>query len=439
LLKSGLQTQSLQKELEEFSSALMLLEDKGSSHDPDAYLLFEFLSKQYPRFRAELELIQEKYESHQFKNSQALIVALLELTDENLNAPELPQDAYAIIAQHLLSLLEDIDIPVELVGKVEQIKTSLLALDGGASLGSVLDDTVALLLSVKKHLFVEQLEMADFLAKLTEQLDELALKASGVYHASENVISKQEIIGKTVSMQMADLQNKSANATQLEPLKQLVHNQLSSIAEQINLHSQQEQIAREQLKLQLQSLTEKVQDMEVESNELKSKLDIAQNKAVRDPLTRIPNRLALDDRLAEEIARSRRNGMPLAMLVWDIDFFKKINDTYGHKSGDKALMAIAVLLQKHCRQTDFVARFGGEEFVMLLPNTDANAALIVADKLRENVQRTKFKADGDTLSISLSCGISELLASDNKETLFERADKALYQAKQSGRNRCIVS
>lgn len=437
-LKSGLQSQALEKELEAFSNALILLEDKSSDCLQDAEFLFEFLVKQYPRYSVELGLIQEKYESHQFKNSQSLIVALLELTDEALKAPELPTEAYEIISDHLLRMLEYIDIPDELVSNVEQIKARLLNLKAEDALGPALDDTVALLLSVKKHQANEQLEMADFLARLTEQLADLAITASGANQASENSIQRQQIIDKAVSMQMADLQNKSAIATQLEPLKQLVHSQLTSIAEQIQAHSLQEQVAREQLKIELQSLTEKVQSMETESIELKSKLDIAQNRATRDPLTRLPNRLALDERITEEMARWRRNAQPLSMLVWDIDYFKKINDTYGHKSGDKALMAIAQLLAKHCRQTDFVARFGGEEFVMLLPDTDANAALIVADKLRENIQKTKFKADGDTLSITLSCGISQLLENDSKESLFERADKALYQVKQNGRNKCMV-
>jgi diguanylate cyclase len=178
--------------------------------------------------------------------------------------------------------------------------------------------------------------------------------------------------------------------------------------------------------------------MESESTELKIKLEIAQQNATRDPLTRLPNRLAFEERMTSEVARWHRNGLPLTMLIWDIDFFKRINDTYGHKTGDKALVIIAQILEEHCRKSDFVARFGGEEFVMLFPDTDAQTALLVANKLRTTVEKTSFKASGDKISITLSCGLSQFLTGDTYEAIFERADKALYQAKQNGRNQCVV-
>jgi diguanylate cyclase len=126
------------------------------------------------------------------------------------------------------------------------------------------------------------------------------------------------------------------------------------------------------------------------------------------------------------------------LAVWDIDFFKHINDTYGHKSGDKALVIIAKLLSKHCRRSDFIARFGGEEFVMLLPATQAQSAALVAEKLRETVENSGFNANGNKVSITMSCGLTEYIDGDTNESIFERADSALYKAKQSGRNKCVL-
>jgi len=443
LLKSGLQSKQLQKELDAFSSALMLLEEAPSSRLIDASLLFEFLSSQYPGQKQQFEALQDKYERHEFKNSQGLIIALLELVSDkdrkaNDFAFELPVEDHKLIRTHLIRLLDYVEIPENYALETEQIKLRLQSETDAQSLSLILDDTVGLLLEVKKHLVSEQREMAEFLSKLTEQLADLALKATGVNLATEKAIKKRNLLDQTVSEQMAELQNKSESATQLEPLKELVRSQLTNISLQIQEHNQQEKNERANLQLELQTMAKKVQEMEAESSELKSKLDVAQHKATRDPLTHLPNRLAFEERLNDEMARWKRYGLPLSMVVWDIDFFKKINDTYGHKSGDKALTVIAQLLAKYCRQTDFVARFGGEEFVMLLPDTDAKAALIVADKLRQNVEKASFRAGADKISITLSCGISQFEDGDSNESFFERADKALYMAKQNGRNQCIA-
>ena len=443
LLKGGLKSQQLQKELEEFSNALILLEEEPATHQVDAFLLFEFLYRQYPFHKNQLEVIQEKYDRHEFNNSQGLFVALLDLIEDKGQgttyfAVEMPPAEHKIIRAHLVRLLDYSEIPEIFSADAEKIKSRLQTETDAQYLGPILDETVALLLEVKKHLALEQYEMADFLSKLTEQLAELALNATGVNIATENAIKRRNLLDETVSEQMVDLQNKSASATQLEPLKQLIHSRLTSISQHIRMHNSQEQIEREALRHELKSLTQKVRDMEFESTELKSRLDIAQHKAMRDPLTLLPNRLAFDERLSNEMARWKRHGLPLSMVIWDIDFFKKINDNYGHKSGDKALIIISQILAKHCRQTDFVARVGGEEFVMLLPETDTRKALSVAEKLRELVEKANFRASGDKISITLSCGISQLLDGDSCESIFERADKALYKAKQNGRNQCVV-
>jgi len=214
---------------------------------------------------------------------------------------------------------------------------------------------------------------------------------------------------------------------------------LASIGQQISNHNAQESAERTRIQNELRGLTQKLRDMEAETGELQNKLELAQRRATHDHLTSLPNRLAFNDRLAEELSRSRRHGTPLSIAVWDIDFFKAINDTYGHKSGDKALIIISKLLSQHCRKSDFLARFGGEEFVMLLPVTHGKDALVVANKLREIVEKSSFNANGSRVNITLSCGITEHIAGDDNESIFERADSALYTAKQTGRNKCVLA
>jgi len=440
LLKTGLQSEQLQKELQTFSNALIALEDEQPSKQLDAALLIDFLIKQYPGRQTELERIHQQYRNHEFINYQRLFLALAELVDDDSQghidfAAELALADSKAISQQLIRLLDCADLPDTFVDDVRQLK---IRLQSGQALGPVFDDAVTLLLAIKKHMELEQQELADFLATLTEDLAQLGLKVSGVNIATEDAIKKRNLLDKNVTAQMADLQKKSASATQLEPLKQLISIRLAAISQQINMQNLQEQEERERVQRELRGLAQKVRDMESETVDLQARLDVAQRRATRDPLTNLPNRLAFDDRLADEIARCRRHANPLSMAIWDIDFFKNINDTYGHKSGDKALTIIAKLLSRHCRKTDFFARFGGEEFVMLLPNTHAQDALLVADKLRQTVEQSGFNANGQRVSITLSCGISEYIDGDTNESIFERADSALYKAKQNGRNNCVL-
>ncbi|MDX8130339.1 GGDEF domain-containing protein [Methylomonas sp. LW13] len=441
LLKSGLQSQQLQKELSAFSNALIMLEESPEPSLMDASLLFEFLGKQYPQHSDQLDEIREKYENRLFSNNQAFYLALLELIEGNKPLANMDlaleltgADAKAINIQ-LVRLLDNAEIPLVFAEDAEKIKNRLHA---DQALGPIFDDTVALLLAIKKHLESEQQEMAAFLSKLTEQLTELGVKATGVNAANEIRVKKRNLLDQAVSEQIMELREKSENATQLEPLKQIVSSRLTTITQQIQAHNLQEQQERDKTQRDMQILSQRLREMESESSELRSKLDLAQHRATRDPLTNLPNRLAFEDRLADEMARCRRHKSPMTLMVWDVDLFKSINDTYGHKSGDKALIVIAELLLKHCRETDFVARFGGEEFVMILPGADAKSALVIAEKLRKTLENSSFNANGNKVSITLSCGMSQFIDGDTNESIFNRADSGLYRAKQTGRNRCVV-
>ena len=157
-----------------------------------------------------------------------------------------------------------------------------------------------------------------------------------------------------------------------------------------------------------------------------------------DPLTSVPNRLGYEKRIAQEYARWQRYGSSLSLLLCDIDYFKRINDTYGHKAGDRALMAIAKTINQNLRETDFVARVGGEEFVVLLPETSLEAAKSVAEKLRKGVAACEFVYDGKPVPITMSGGVACFERGDGVEDVYQRADKALYRAKQQGRNRFLM-
>lgn len=439
--KSNLTNQDLQKELQLFSTALMAMEDDTTANGTgDASLLFAFLEKTYPdRFNA-LNVVQAQYEQGKYVDQQSLFLGLAEAignvssTAADSSADQALDDCI-IIGQDMIRLLDSIDLPDVFLQDANQLRNRLLE---GQSLRAIFNDAASLLLEVKTFMQAERREMAEFLSTLTDELTDLGLKASGMNTANEDAQKKRDNLDRDVAEQMIDLQKKSATATQLEPLKQLIGMRLQSISQQIQRYNLQERVERDKTQREFRLLMQKIRDMELESMELKARLDAAQQRATSDSLTGLPNRLALEERLAEEIARAKRYGKSLSIAVWDIDFFKNINDSYGHKSGDKALVIIAKLLSRFCRETDFVARFGGEEFVTLLPETDAQSALLVVDKLRAIVERSGFKANGQNVSITLSCGLTQYIDGDTNESLFVRADGALYQAKQGGRNRCVL-
>jgi diguanylate cyclase (GGDEF)-like protein len=157
-----------------------------------------------------------------------------------------------------------------------------------------------------------------------------------------------------------------------------------------------------------------------------------ENLARHDPLTGLMNRRAFDERIDMALASANRSGAPLSLLMVDIDHFKRVNDQHGHEAGDDVLKSLAVLLQARVRETDTVARMGGEEFAVLLPDTDAGGALRVAEALVQQAASTRMPLVGQvTVSIGVATG---LYATDARTSLMRLADKALYAAKHAGRN-----
>ena len=154
--------------------------------------------------------------------------------------------------------------------------------------------------------------------------------------------------------------------------------------------------------------------------------------AKTDVLTGLANRLELDSVLSDEIERLKRFHRPLSVIMIDLDHFKKVNDNYGHLIGDKCLTKVAEVLKNNARMVDTVGRWGGEEFLIICPETDLNGALKLAEKLRRLIEDNMFP---EVKHITGSLGVTTFITGDTLETIINRADQALYNAKESGRNR----
>jgi len=158
-----------------------------------------------------------------------------------------------------------------------------------------------------------------------------------------------------------------------------------------------------------------------------------------DALTGVKNRSTFEDSLGREINLAQRYGQDFTMLVIDVDFFKKVNDAYGHKVGDDALKVIAKTIQQSIRTTDMLFRYGGEEFVVLLGNTDCEKSYCIADRILESVRGIKMQVKDRVLDLSVSIGMACLNIQDTGESLFNRADEAMYSAKNDGRDQITVA
>lgn len=166
---------------------------------------------------------------------------------------------------------------------------------------------------------------------------------------------------------------------------------------------------------------------------------LLKNQATRDPLTSLYNRRYFEDEVNKRIANARLNNGTYCVLMTDVDLFKRVNDTYGHKTGDKVLIELAGACERALRDNDIVARYGGEEFVIYLDDVTIEKAQTVAERLRETIAGLQVPSDdGRTVTFTLSIGISSSKVSDNIDTLIKTADEALYKAKQNGRNRVEV-
>ncbi len=194
----------------------------------------------------------------------------------------------------------------------------------------------------------------------------------------------------------------------------------------------------ELMKKELSEANEKMVESQKRLKELEAELDSAKEKALYDGLTGVYNRASFNDRIKTEVEKAKRTGRTLCVMMLDLDHFKKINDNYGHQTGDMVLKILTTQAKKVVRNIDFIARYGGEEFVILLPEITKERALEIAERVRSKIEKTKLIYNKKTFKVTISIGMTFQIEGDSVESLIERADKALYEAKRTGRNKVVL-
>ena len=300
-------------------------------------------------------------------------------------------------------------------------------------------DTLSILVSVvaesTNHI---QRDTETFLHNLNTRLSDIQDFLAQNQHRNMQKESNSQQLGEAVKNHIADINNRLNNYVDIGDLKGSIEQHLNHIMEEIDSYKQQEQKIDGDTLESVKTLTMRIESLEKEASVIRASYMEHKEKAYTDTLTQLPNRLAYEKRSLQEYARWHRYGNPLALAVCDLDFFKKINDTYGHAAGDKVLSKVGEIFNKTLRGTDFSCRFGGEEFLILLPETNTEDAKLAMEKLRSKIEESPFHFRGERVQVTVSIGLSQFVQGDSLDQVFARADQAVYEAKDSGRNRIVM-
>lgn len=284
-----------------------------------------------------------------------------------------------------------------------------------------------------------QREFEGFLRRLDERLQALQQHFSEQQNAQAGRQTASEELENEIREELDGFSRRAEASQSLEELKHSVAGHLSNVARAVSHYRELEAEREAILSSQLEAMHEKLAAVEAHSEQMSEQLRQERSKALTDLLTELPNRQAWEERLELEYNRWLRYGHPLSIAVLDVDYFKKVNDSYGHKAGDRVLQLVARALRERFRTTDFIARYGGEEFVVLLPDTSLEDASGVLNEVREHIATLPFHFRTEPVSVTFSSGVTQFADDEGLEDAFERADRALYEAKAGGRNRVVVA
>jgi len=339
-------------------------------------------------------------------------------------------------ARQLLELLNHIEPPESVAAQAEALRTRLQKGLNAYELISALEQSNIIVLAALDR---DQRDFETFLKSLDDRLNAVQGFLQVSQEERKATLDQSRKLDQAVRDKVSLLHNDVDEASDLEALKSRVRSNLEHIVLSLDSFRDFQQQQDAPLAEQLSLLVARVATMEDESRLARDSLEAQKARLLRDTLTELPNREAYNQRLEQEFARWQRYRRALSFVVCDVDFFKKVNDNYGHLAGDKVLRVIGKTLAKRLRKTDFIARFGGEEFVLLLPETGAPAALQTVETLREAIAQCPFHFKDQRVGVTMCFGVTELREGDTPERVFERADQALYLAKSNGRNRCELT
>lgn len=449
-LKNEIDAQVLKNELVVFHDAIKNMPSKKTLN---VGLLFDFLFRFYTDFdrQSALRALQKKVaqDVNAFESVSDFFRAILAIVE-----PETPLVEVAVkhlevanaavnvsvVSEQLLQYLTVLSIPPTFETQYIAVRDALLAPQQSLmSFEEILSSLIELLLKIKTFCDDEQEDVDAFLLHTLAQLSQFNVSVTNAETQLIAWVKERNALDKSVFAQIRELQVQAINADDIDELKENVNICFKKATDQIKDNNAQEHAQYLKLKDELAELINQLIELEVEAEQIKKELKVIHAQSLTDTLTGLPSRVALDRRLEDEFSRYTRYDTPLSVALFAIDNIKAVNTSLSHEAGDKAMALMAKLVSDHLDSPDFVARFAGKEFAVLLPNTDEHVGLNTMELLRDAVAKACFNVNRKAVSLTVSCGVTQLRAHDTPISVLERARVALQEAKSQGRNRCCIA
>jgi diguanylate cyclase len=425
-----------------FYGELQRTEEKGSIHEPlEAFktaIKSEFDIHRLEAIFQQIRNIAFKEDVDSKKPSPSIFSRWLSRgsDDEPAKASGLPavqslRDAYGDIINEL-----KLNLDPTAFKKLSQIESRINTIGGIDEFLTVRQSIVSLIQDYIAQVSGEREEAAAFIREIGKRLIEVESHILDSLPHAKDMLRDNNEFNDMLEMQFQGLRENVDFSKSLAELKEAVISSLTFIQDAIRERREKDSSQMTATEENMGTLKETIDRMKEEVSSARQRANELEKEILVDPLTGVYNRRAYDKRIKEELQRFMRYGSPFSIVILDVDHFKSVNDLYGHAVGDLCLKEIIIRVQPMLRESDFLARFGGEEFVVLLPETERKGAGEAAEKLRQSIEKTEFLHRGDKVAITISLGVTQVTSDDQApDSLFTRVDQALYRAKNEGRNR----
>ncbi|WP_100655902.1 GGDEF domain-containing protein [Alteromonas flava] len=386
-----------------------------------------------PQFEKALGLYQQALDNSQ-SNSVSEPQGKTEKSVAATDSTPIDSALHATISKELQQLIEPYYQKNPGDQRLEDVRNKLI---NGLSPNELMECCLIFIRLIVKEVIKEAGVNGKIVDQLHRSLVKMNKEVSSTLSVAQEKLNLRIEKDNSLQSHIDELGEVVTDSKDLELLKQQAQQYLTKMQTSLNERQESDKEEQQALINLLENLQRELNAMETKTLHYRKKLEDQRAQAHTDPLTRVPNRIAYNQRMEQEFNRWQRHNTGLCVAIVDIDHFKQINDQYGHAAGDKTLQVIAKHLRGNLRKTDFLARWGGEEFVVLFPDSVLGDILPPLQKLREKLAALPFKFKQQPVSITASFGVAQFVKGDTVESVFERADAHLYKAKKNGRNQII--
>ena len=353
-----------------------------------------------------------------------------------------PRDDFSEFKKEYIDFIDSLKASVDknYTDKLNSLSKKITEVSNWGDINDIHDDLFSFIKQYIDEISADREKIAAFVQEIIKKIFDIQANIDKSHENNKENEKSNKNFSLILDKEMGELKHSLDISKSLEDLKSRVSGTLTNIESALKNKKAKDQAIKEsadnnraafqsgfaQLKNELAKATKHSKELEIKLN--------------RDPLTGAFNRRAYNKRIEDEMDRFLRYGTIFSMLMLDVDYFKKVNDNYGHAVGDKCLQEIIKRAGPYLRKSDMLARYGGEEFVVIMPETDGKGALAVAEKIRQTIEKLEFIYKKDVVKVTVSIGVSQVKEGDKTASdIFDRADTAVYQAKEGGRNMVVLN